>query len=352
MPTIQLNGNSMVIPETVGTLAALCQVLDRSQAGLIAERNGGLVRDSEFATTPVSDGDQIELIQFIGGGEAVLIPELIRLAYYEDCPNRDVTTDLTVDPTVLGHATVIAKESGVFFGADVARACRDVVNSSIGITFQVQDGQSVGSGTPLFDLSGPLTDLLKLERVMLNFLQRLSGIATTTAHYVAALDNPLIQVLETRKTTPLLRDLEKQAVAAGGGYRHRQNLSDMVLIKENHLIAMVNAGQLDTLRDRLVAHRLTFPDIRVEIEIESIDQIDQLPLDLADIVMFDNFSVEMIKAGAERLREAGISAAIEVSGNVTIDTIGQYRHLPIQRISVGALTHSVRSLDLSMRMTV
>ncbi|NBV82751.1 carboxylating nicotinate-nucleotide diphosphorylase [bacterium] len=277
--------------------------------------------------------------------------ELIAAAYREDLPNGDITSELTVTDTVSGSAVIIAKTAGVFFGRDVVAACVAHINPNLKVSILVADGQKLAAKDRIIELNGPLKSLLALERVLLNFLQRLCGIATVTAHFVSTLNDPTIQILETRKTTPLLRELEKQAVVAGGGHNHRLNLSDMILIKENHLIALETHGQLDTLRDRLLYFKANNPTIRVEIEIETLAQIDTLPLDLADIVMFDNFPFDIIAQGAQRMADRGFAAQIEISGNITLDTIAKYRNLPIHRISVGALTHSVPALDLSMRIT-
>ncbi len=279
------------------------------------------------------------------------LTELIQLAYAEDIPNGDITSDLTLTDTVSATAVIIAKAPGIFFGREITLACVAHFDSRLHAALLVADGQQIRPKERLIEITGPLKQVLALERVLLNFLQRLCGIATMTSHFVAALNDSGIKLLETRKTTPLLRSLEKQAVIAGGGHNHRMNLSDMILIKENHLIALAHNGQLGSLRDRLLYFKHQNPTVGIEIEIETLSQIDSLPLDLADIVMFDNFPLDIISQGAQRMIDRGIQAEIEVSGNITLDTIGRYRGLPIHRISVGALTHSVPAVDLSMRIT-
>lgn len=280
------------------------------------------------------------------------LKDLVEHAYREDIPTHDITCTLTVTDDTPATATIIAKSDGVFFGTDVVTACLSHKGPNIQFTQRVHDGDRITPQQTLIELTGPLHQLLQVERVLLNFLQRLCGIATMTSQFIKKLDNPHIQILETRKTTPLLRSLEKQAVVAGGGQNHRMNLSDMVLIKENHLAALENTGQLHTLRNRLLQFKAQNPTIKIEIEIETLDQIETLPLDLADIVMFDNFALDMITVGAKALRDRGSTALIEISGNVTLHTIDSYRELPIDRISVGALTHSVPAMDLSMRIHV
>ena len=193
-----------------------------------------------------------------------------------------------------------------------------------------------------------LKTVLKAERVMLNFIQRLSGIATTTSHFVARLNNPKIHVLDTRKTTPLYRFLERQAVVAGGGENHRLNLSDMVLLKENHLTQLANEGRLHQLHQLMETFKKTHPNIWIEIEIETIEQLQTMDLTLADVIMLDNFNLQTIEPAVKLCKILGFKALIEVSGNVTLDNIGRFSHLPIDRISVGSLTHSHKALDLSL----
>ena len=278
------------------------------------------------------------------------LKDLVEHAYHEDIPTHDITCALTVTDATHAKATIIAKTNGVFFGSEVVIACMQYKGPDIQATLMIGDGDRVVPQQPLIELIGPLSQLLQVERVLLNFLQRLCGIATMTSQFIEQLNNPQIHILETRKTTPLLRSLEKQAVIAGGGQNHRMNLSDMVLIKENHLAALENTGQLHTLRDRLIEFKTANPSIQIEIEIETLTQIETLPLDLADIVMFDNFTLDMIPLGVDALRARGSNALIEISGNVTLQNIGTYRKLPIDRISIGALTHSVPAMDLSMRI--
>jgi len=279
------------------------------------------------------------------------LTELIQLTYEEDIPGGDITSELTVPVDTPADARIITKAEGVFFGTSVIRECIRHVDPTIHCSLDVADGDRITPNTRLMTLHGRMRSLLKFERVALNFLQRLCGVASSTRAYVDALGNANIQVLDTRKTTPLLRELEKQAIVAGGGANHRFGLSDMVLIKENHLLSMQTAGCLHELESRLIDFKSRHPNIPIEIEIETLSQIDQLPLHHADIVMFDNFPFELISVGAERLSRRAPTAKIEISGNITLDTISRYRHSPIHRISVGSLTHSVKALDLSMRLS-
>ena len=273
---------------------------------------------------------------------------LIQMALKEDCPSTDITCQSLCLSNTPIEAKIIAKEPGIFFGHDVALMIRNAVDTTLNVTCHVQDGAAIANQQTLLSLSGPSLSLLRAERVLLNFLQRLCGIATTTHQYVQALNNPNIAILDTRKTTPGLRHLEKQAVVAGGGKNHRHSLSDMMLIKENHLRALSMEGRLNDLETCLIAHKKSHPLIPTEVEVETLDQIRTFPLHLVDYVMFDNFTPDMIKEGVTLLKARNIQAEIEISGGVTLDTLPLYRILPIHRISIGALTHSVKALDLSL----
>ncbi len=271
---------------------------------------------------------------------------LIQMALDEDCPSTDVTIDCLLTQNSNICARLIAKETGVFYGENIVSTIINIVDPSIAFTSHIKDGQTVNTAHPLFTFEGPAFSLLKIERVMLNFLQRLSGIATTAQHYVSRLNKPNIHVLDTRKTTPGYRFLEKEAVKAGGAYNHRQNLSDMVLIKENHLEQLDNEkGQL---KDRLQNYKQAHPNKKILIEIETLNQLDTYPLENIDIIMFDNFSIPDVNTGIAILTKRNIPAQIEISGGITLENIASYRDLAIHRISVGALTHSVKALDLSL----
>lgn len=210
------------------------------------------------------------------------------------------------------------------------------------------DGDIVRPGDKIAEFKGAIAALLKAERVMLNFVQRLSGISTVTKQFVETLNNPLIKVMDTRKTTPNMRLLEKNAVLAGGGANHRFGLSDMILIKENHLAQLAKENRIQDLPLLLSTFKQANPKTKIEIEIETPDQLEQLDLRFVDIVMLDNFSMANIHKALDIYKEHHFTFELEVSGNITLDTIAQYRELDIHRISVGSLTHSVRALDLSL----
>lgn len=274
--------------------------------------------------------------------------QLVAWALQEDAPQGDITSQAFVLPHSHAIATITAKTGGVFFGTAVLAVFRELLTDVV-YNCTLTDGDTITAGQTIITIKGPFIVLLRIERVLLNLLQRFCGIATMTARYNQQLSDKKIQIMETRKTTPLWREWEKAAVKAGGGVNHRYSLSDMILIKENHLTHLTQTLRINKLPELLRACRQQFPDKKIELEVETLDQIKTLPLDLVDIVMFDNFSIQDIGKGAQLLSQRGIAIPIEVSGNITLTTIEQYRGLPIQRISIGALTHSVVALDLSMR---
>ena len=276
------------------------------------------------------------------------LDHLIKLALEEDLPDTDVTQSCLNLSVKNIEATLIAKSPGIFYGVNVINACCHTLSPPLTSQINCIDGQEVASGEVIAQFFGPSTTLLKIERTMLNFLQRLSGIATVTNQFVLALNNNHIQLLDTRKTTPGLRILEKQAVVAGGGHNHRHSLSDMVLIKENHLRSFLLSHAQSDLGNMLEQWKHAHPDIPIEIEISSSKELQQYELSSADIIMLDNFSHHNISQASQFIRARYPKTKIEVSGNITLNTIQQYRNLDIDRISVGSLTHSVRALDLSL----
>ncbi len=274
------------------------------------------------------------------------IDEMIRLAFDEDCPNGDISAIDAFPKTHCSTARIIAKESGIFYGKELSQTMVDYIEK-LELNLNLDDGDAFQTGDILMTIEGATLALLRLERVLLNFLQRLCGVSSITNHYVNALNNPNIHILDTRKTTPLFRSLEKAAVVAGGGYNHRFSLSDMVLLKENHINAICQSGGMAGLRRFLQTTRQT-QKCPIEIEIETLDQLRTFPLDLVDIIMFDNMSLEDTKEGIAICKSRGLSAEIELSGNIDLETISQYSELDIQRISIGRLTHSVKAIDLSL----
>lgn len=276
------------------------------------------------------------------------LDSFLKQTVLEDAPNGDITVNTLFTHSSPAKATLVAKENGLFVGQHIISTLFNLYAPQTTISFYVHDGESVSNTTPICTIETDNHTLMLLERTMLNIVQRLSGIATLTNSFVKALNNPRISICDTRKTTPLLRALEKEAVVFGGGHNHRFGLSDMILIKENHLSLLQDSKRLDSLPELLRCAKQKHPNIKIEIEIESIEQLMHLDLSLCDYIMLDNFKLTQLDEACSLCRKKFPQALIEVSGNISLDTIPQYSTCDIDRISIGALTHSVRSLDLSL----
>jgi nicotinate-nucleotide pyrophosphorylase (carboxylating) len=268
--------------------------------------------------------------------------DLIRRALAEDVGAGDVTTEATVRPSAKGSGVLLAKSRLVVAGLDVAHAVFTAVAESrpIGFNRLVAEGDSVGAGTELAVVEGPAGALLTAERTALNLLQRMSGIATETRRYVDAARGR-ITILDTRKTAPMLRDLEKYAVRVGGGTNHRFGLYDQILIKDNHVRL---AGGISAA---IAAARRAAPALTLEIEAQTVDEASEAADGGADIVLLDNMTTTEIREAVRRI--AG-RARTEISGGVTLDRIPELAATGADFISVGALTHSVRAADISLEV--
>ncbi|MEL4015808.1 carboxylating nicotinate-nucleotide diphosphorylase [Dryocola clanedunensis] len=272
------------------------------------------------------------------------IPQAVSLALREDLggdvdPNKDITAQLLPEDH-LSHAVVITREDGVFCGKRWVEEVFIQLGGDVTVKWHVKDGQKVTANQPLFELDGPSRVLLTGERTALNFVQTLSGVASEVSTYVDLLEGTNTQLLDTRKTLPGLRTAQKYAVLCGGGSNHRLGLSDAFLIKENHIISS------GSIRQAVEKAFWLHPDVPVEVEVESLDELEQALKAGADIIMLDNFDVEQIRQAVALT--AG-KARLEVSGNVTKETIREFALTGVDFISVGALTKHVRALDLSMR---
>lgn len=269
------------------------------------------------------------------------IDNIILAALKEDMPIGDITTDNLIDMHSESKARLIAKEKGVIAGLDVAERAFKLLDE--GITFKrlVNDGDTVEYGDLIAEIEGNTRALLKAERTALNFLQRLSGIATETRKYCDRVKGLPVHIVDTRKTVPGLRLLEKYAVRTGGGKNHRFCLSDGVLIKDNHIKAAGGIrNAVEILRDR-IPHT-----IKIEVETESLEQVREAVEAKADIIMLDNMKPDMIK---EAVKIINGRALVELSGNVNLDTVRDLAETGVDIISVGKITHSVNALDISMR---
>lgn len=271
------------------------------------------------------------------------IEAVIEAALKEDMPQGDITSESIIPPSSKSKAVILAKEAGVLAGMDVARRVFQRIDASLEFKKIMEDGQIFREGDKLAELQGPSISLLKGERTALNFLQRMSGIATATHKFVQALKGTKAEILDTRKTTPGLRALEKYAVRMGGGLNHRFNLSEMVLIKDNHLKLV---GSIPEAVKR--AKKRVKPGIRVEVEVTSLEGAKQALRSGADVIMLDNMSIEKMR---EVVKWAKGKVQLEVSGKVTLSKAREIASLGVDFISVGSLTHSYKSVDISLEFS-
>ncbi len=274
-------------------------------------------------------------------------PEVIRAAaagaLAEDRALEDVTTLATVDANLRGTARFLAKQDGVLAGMGVALEAFRQVDSSVALTTLVREGEAFSRGTVLAEISGPVRAILQGERVALNFLQRLSASATLTRAFVDAVAGTRAVILDTRKTTPGLRDLEKYAVRCGGGTNHRRDLAVMAMIKDNHREALAREGR--SLADGVAAIRRRTPGIPVEVEIDSLDQLEAALDANPEWILLDNMTTTDM---AQAVRRTKGRARLEASGGVNLETVRPIAETGVDAISVGALTHSATALDISL----
>jgi len=270
------------------------------------------------------------------------IDDLIEIALKEDIGPADITTDNLVGPELEGIGVTIAKESLVIAGLEVAKRVFQTLDPEVVYKSQFKDGDTLEKGSTIFQVSGKLGALLKGERTALNFLQRLSGIATNVRSYVDKLKKNTVRLVDTRKTTPGLRFLEKYAVRVGGAFNHRMGLYDGVLIKDNHIAACGGiTASVERIRSK-ISHL-----VKVEVEVSTIDEVKEAIAAGSDVIMLDNMSIKRIKESVALI--AG-RATVEVSGGVTKDNFLRLADIDVDLISVGAFTHSARSMDISMRI--
>ena len=274
--------------------------------------------------------------------ESLTIKTLIQTALNEDIGSGDITTDNLIDAHQTGEGVLIAKEPLVLAGMDVARQVFDCLDAGIQFRAMLSDGDTAASGDTLAHVQGKLTALLKAERTALNFLQRLSGIATNVAGYVQKVQGTTVRLVDTRKTIPGWRVLEKYAVRVGGGSNHRMGLYDGVLIKDNHIAAFGGiAGAIVHIRKH-VSHLL-----KIEVEVSNLDEVTEAREAGADVIMLDNMSLKEVREAVAVIQHA---ALVEVSGNVTRADLLDLAHTGVDIISIGALTHGARAVDISMQI--
>lgn len=276
-----------------------------------------------------------------------LIERLIALAFAEDVGDGDHTTLSTIPADARGCQQLIVKEEGILAGVDMARRVFEYFDPELKMTVFIGDGAHVKPGDIAFEVEGSTRSLLQTERTMLNIMQRMSGIATTTARYQKQLEGTGCRVLDTRKTTPGMRLMEKEAVKIGGGTNHRIGLFDMILIKDNHVDF---AGGIDKAVSAAKAYcKEKGKDLKIEVEVRNTAEIDQALQAGVDRIMLDNFTPERTRQAVEHIRAINPTVEIESSGGITFDTLRAYGECGVDFISVGALTHSVKGLDMSFK---
>ena len=274
-----------------------------------------------------------------------LIDQLIALSFAEDIGDGDHTTLSCIPETAMGKSRLIIKEEGIIAGVEMAREIFHRFDPEMKMEVYINDGAHVKPGDVAFVVEGRVQSLLQTERLMLNVMQRMSGIATITNEYVKLLEGTKCRVLDTRKTTPGMRIMEKDAVRIGGGCNHRIGLFDMILLKDNHIDF---AGGIPQAVSRAQEYcKAKGKNLKIEVEVRNFDELSQvLALEGVDRVMLDNFSVENTRKAVEIVDGR---LEVESSGGITFDTIRSYAECGVDFVSVGALTHSVKSLDMSFK---
>lgn len=270
------------------------------------------------------------------------IDRVVLEALSEDSPFGDLTSQAFIDAEATATAELVAREPGIFSGGEVFAVAMTTLDDAVQVDVRAADGEQFAAGAVLATVSGPARAVLRAERVSLNLVQRMSGIATLTARYVAAVEGTRARVVDTRKTTPGLRALERHAVRCGGGSNHRFSLSDAVMAKDNHL------ALVDDITTAIRSARAQLPHTtHIEVEVDRLDQIEPVLAGGVDTIMLDNFSTDDLRRGVELV--AG-RAIVEASGGITLETIGDIAATGVDVISVGALTHGVSALDLGLDM--
>ena len=274
------------------------------------------------------------------------IEEIIDLALAEDLGKGDVTTEALIHGDQRGTGFIVAKNEGILAGIEVAKQVFHRVDPELKLEIFLEDGAGVKPGNKVARVSGSIASILKAERVALNFLQRLSGIASEANRYVARVEGLPVRIMDTRKTTPGLRSLEKYAVRVGGGGNHRMNLSDGILIKDNHLVALRSQGL--NIKEIVAKARQNTPQrLPVEVEVGTVAEALEAVEAGADIVMLDNMNLEDMRKAVKSIHG---HALIEASGGITLDNVRAVAETGVDFISIGALTHSARALDISLEL--
>ena len=263
----------------------------------------------------------------------------------EDLGRGDTTTQATVRGGQRARGRFLAKQDFILCGLEIAEAVFGTLDSQIQLESRVYDGEAISKSTEFASIEGPANVLLSGERTALNLLQRLSGVATLTKRFVDQVSGTGAKIVDTRKTTPGLRLLEKYAVSVGGGYNHRFGLDDGVLIKDNHIALAGGVRRAIEFARRAVSHLM-----KIEVEVANQSQLNEAIAAGADIIMLDNMSYDQIRQSVQVIREQAPAVIIEVSGGVTIETVREFAECGVDLISVGAITHSATAVDISLKM--
>jgi nicotinate-nucleotide pyrophosphorylase (carboxylating) len=275
----------------------------------------------------------------------LLVEDAVRAALLEDLGRAgDITTNATIPAARQARAVIAARQPGIVAGLDLAKAAFRLLDPALSFETRIADGAAVTPGAILATIEGPARALLSAERVALNFLGRLSGIATLTSRYVAAVAHTKARIVCTRKTTPGLRTFEKYAVLCGGGFNHRFGLDDAILIKDNHIA--VAGGIIPALRTvkAAIGHL-----VKIEIEVDTLDQLDEVLTEGADVVLLDNMTPARLREAVARVKGRLLT---EASGGVTLETVAAIAESGVDMISVGALTHSAQVLDVGLDIQI
>jgi nicotinate-nucleotide pyrophosphorylase (carboxylating) len=288
-------------------------------------------------------------VEDFGRPNAEAIARIVQAALDEDAPWGDITSQTLIPADVTVTALLVAREPGVMCGGDVFTAAMELTDVAIVTEFHVADGEPINTGAKLATVQGPARGVLQAERVALNLVQRLAAIATMTAKYVAAAKGTKARIVDTRKTTPGLRLLERYAVRCGGGHNHRFSLSDALMAKDNHLAILTANGTKDLTAALREAKARLPHTVHFEVEVDRLDQIEAVVAAGADTVLLDNFTPDKLRAGVALIQQLSFGRVlVEASGGVTLERIPEIAATGVDIISVGALTHSVRALDLGL----
>ncbi len=277
----------------------------------------------------------------------IILDKIIDLAIYEDMPNGDITTDVLFSMDESGTGEFVAKEPMIVAGLNVVERVLNRIDKVIRFEQLITDGMRANEQSVIAKASGSIASLLKAERISLNFLQRMSGIATTTNKFVELIKDTGVKICDTRKTTPGLRALEKYAVKIGGGYNHRFSLSDAALIKDNHIIACGGIENAIGKIKKAISHT-----VKIEVEVSNIEEAEEAVRTGANIIMLDNMKIPEMKETVRLIRELSRTyIIIEASGNISLSNIRDVALTGVDVISLGCITHSARGMDISFRLS-